>query len=242
MRRLSWFLVWAGLTVSSPAFGQADPLQQGRAALEKKDFARAIAAFTEAIRANPKDAKAYWAYKQNDELEKALADLTEALRLDPKDATAYSRRASIYCRRSDFDKAIADCNAALTINSKHAAAYAVRGTAYLHKNDLDRAISDLDAAIRVDPKQWLPSRGAAHAFQKQYDQAIAALSEAIRLDPKDAGSHCNRGACFRAKKDSPKPWQTLMRPFVLIPKTGTLAPVAPACSLIRASLPKLWLT
>jgi Flp pilus assembly protein TadD len=53
---------------------------------------QAIAAFTEAIRVNPKDAKAYsdrgWAYNDSD-LERALADLTEAVRLDRKGPVVY---------------------------------------------------------------------------------------------------------------------------------------------------------
>jgi Flp pilus assembly protein TadD len=98
MRRSTWLLVWVGLTIPVPVFAQSEAWKQGRAALEKKDFARAIAALTEAIRANPKDAKAYsdrgWAYKESGDLEKALGDLAEAVRLDPKETTALNNRAT----------------------------------------------------------------------------------------------------------------------------------------------------
>ena len=73
----------------------ADALKKGKACLEKKDFDAAIAAFTEAIRLDPKDAVAYSergrAYVEKGDLDKAIADCSEAIHLDPKLAKAYRR-------------------------------------------------------------------------------------------------------------------------------------------------------
>jgi tetratricopeptide (TPR) repeat protein len=81
------------LLLPSLALGESDPYQQGRQALEKKDYDEAIACFTKAIEAHPKHAASYRdrgdAFLQKSKYDKALADLNEAIRLDPKDAVAH---------------------------------------------------------------------------------------------------------------------------------------------------------
>ena len=74
----------------------ADPAKEaeerGRACLDKQDFDGAIAAFTQAVGLDPKDAKGYYlrglAYGNKGDHDKAIADFTKAIELDPKDASA----------------------------------------------------------------------------------------------------------------------------------------------------------
>ena len=63
-------------------------MQKGDYAYGKGDFHAAIAAYSEAIKLNPKIAGLYYnrsvAYWMQNEYKKVIADCSEAIRLDPK--------------------------------------------------------------------------------------------------------------------------------------------------------------
>ena len=79
------------LMLSGIACGE-DFSRQGQDALEKNEYHKAIAAFTNAIEANPKGSENYRgrgdAYLQINQIDRALADLDKALGLDPRDSAA----------------------------------------------------------------------------------------------------------------------------------------------------------
>ena len=59
------------------------------------------------------------AYGQKGEHDKAIADCTEAIRLDPKDAKAYCNRGVAYGSKGEYDKAIADFTEAIRLDPKY---------------------------------------------------------------------------------------------------------------------------
>jgi tetratricopeptide (TPR) repeat protein len=130
-----------------------DAFKKGTERLEKNDLAGAIAAFTEALRLNPNDAKALSsrgvAYDLNRDLDKALADYNEALRIDPKYATAYYNRGMTYGKKHDLDKAIADFTEAIRLKPQMAQAYFNRGMIYGEKGDKINAYEDLARAEKL---------------------------------------------------------------------------------------------
>ena len=67
--------------------------------------------------------------------DRAIADFTQAIRLDPNDTKAYTERGSAYNAKGDNDRAIADFTQALRLNSNDVAAYNNRGNAYYYKGD-----------------------------------------------------------------------------------------------------------
>jgi len=83
----------------------------------------------------------------------AIADYTEAIRLDPNNARAYNSRGWTYALKGDYDQAIEDANASLRIRPNDAPTLHTRGYAYAGKGDYDRAIADFEAALRIDPNQ-----------------------------------------------------------------------------------------
>ena len=67
------------------------------------------------------------------EYDKAIADFSEAIRLDPKDATAYYNRGIAWAGKNEYDKAIADYSEAIRLDPKDASAYINRGAAWSYK-------------------------------------------------------------------------------------------------------------
>lgn len=153
----------------------AEHLERGLAFDRMGDRERAIAELNEAIRLDPKCARAYphrgLAQFRKKEYDQAIADFTEALRFDPKSVITLVDRGAAYSKKGDFDRAIADCAAALQLDPKSSLAYAQRGCAYKGKGDYDHAIADCTEAIRFDPYN-------ARAF---YCRAIAWASKGERI-------------------------------------------------------------
>jgi tetratricopeptide (TPR) repeat protein len=166
---------------------------------------RAIADYDEAIRLDPKNAKAYYnrgaSYYDKGELDRAITDYGEAIRLDPKHADTYVNRGLAYDRKGEHDRAIADYDEAIRLGPKDAPTYYNRGLAYYRKGEHDRAIADYDEAIRLDPKDadTYVNRGVAYDSKGEFDRAITEFGEAIRLDAKKAKAYYNRGVAYVSK-------------------------------------------
>jgi tetratricopeptide (TPR) repeat protein len=117
--------------------------------------------------------------------DRAIADYTQAIRLDPDNARAYASRSGIYIAKGDYDRAIADCTQAIRIDANNAIAYGNRGSCYNAKGDYDRAIADCTQAIRLDPNNAIAygNRGNAYYNKKNYDRARSDWTKALQLDP-----------------------------------------------------------
>jgi tetratricopeptide (TPR) repeat protein len=120
--------------------------------------------------------------------DEAIADCTQALRLDPNNAYAayaYNNRGFAYWNKGQHDRAIQDYDQALHLDPNYAAAYNNRGNAYEDKGQYDRAIQDFDQALSLDPNYAAAysNRGVAYWGKGQYDRAVQDLGQAVRLDP-----------------------------------------------------------
>ena len=182
---MSKFNLWAAVStavlclpsIATSADSATEANQKGQAAQKKGESDAAIAAFTEKIRHDPKDADAFFgrgvAYEKKGEADKAIADYTEAIRLDPKLGNAYSNRGVVYEGKGDMEKALADYTEAIRLDPKSAIGYYNRGIAYAKKGDLDKAIADYTEAIRINPKLVLAYANRARAYEKKGEDAKA---------------------------------------------------------------------
>ena len=88
--------------------------------------------------------------------QKAIEDLTEAIRIDPKFAKAYYNRAYIYNELGEYQKSIEDytevIDKASPLDPIIGLVYASRGLAYGELGQKDKADSDRQRACELDSK------------------------------------------------------------------------------------------
>jgi tetratricopeptide (TPR) repeat protein len=226
MRHVAAILVVA--LVASTAVAQSkkasDYIKSGDDWFFKKDYDKAIADFTEAIRLEPKNARAYFnrgsvwkvkcdyayvdrgvARKAKGDYDKAIADFTEAIRLDPKLASGYVARGSVWLDKGNHNKAVADYTEVIRLEPKSARGYVSRGAAWAYKKEYDKAIGDFNEVIRLNPKDTmtLEFRGGVWEAKGDYDKANADFNEAVRLAPRSAFAYRRiawlRATCPNAK-------------------------------------------
>ena len=91
------------------------------------------------------------AWSAKGDYDKAIAAYDEAIRLNPRLAAAYTDRARAWLGKREWDKALADCDEAIRIDPKLPAAYLNRGDAWRGKGEFGRALADLNQAVALDP-------------------------------------------------------------------------------------------
>ena len=130
-------------------------------------------------------------YEKNRDYDKAIADYTEAIRLNPKHADAHYGRGTAYRRKGAYGEAIRDFTETVRLNPKHADAYYGRGIAYRHAGEYDKAIADYSEAIRLNPnsaqsgssKQYVVLAGAAYCCAGPDDSTGPAPGPQPIFDP-----------------------------------------------------------
>jgi tetratricopeptide (TPR) repeat protein len=183
---------------------------RGNCHFSNKNYTRAIADYTEAIRLNPQDMVAYYdrgrCYALNGDRSKALTDFAEAIRLNPKRAEAFIGRAEIYHDQQEYTKAITDCTEAIRLDGANRNGYKSRGDAHYALKEFDSAIADYSEVIRLDPNNAIgfQCRGLAHFAKMEIDKAIADYKSAVDLDPNNSELYSLRGYAYLARREFAK--------------------------------------
>lgn len=137
-------------------------IEEGRNFEQRKQYDRAIAAYSQVITMNPRIPQVYilrgmaYGRKQRPELTRAISDFNQAIRLDAQNAFAYAGRGIAYNRQGRVDQAIADLSKAIQLDPRLGPAYEARAMAYLRKRDYRKALQDVEKAkglgSRFSPK------------------------------------------------------------------------------------------
>jgi tetratricopeptide (TPR) repeat protein/tRNA A-37 threonylcarbamoyl transferase component Bud32 len=192
-------------------------LALGKLHANKKEWDKAEAAFTEAVRLNPECAEAYHrragCIYNAGKVKESLPDFDMAARLDPKNAETFKNRGLAYLRLLRIDEAMADLRHAQELDPDHpelyrkamSLAFAQRGYVKAQAKQTEEAIADMDEALRLDPTnaEVFDKRGSLHFNLKDFKEAVADFTEAIRLDPNQPAYFLHRGYAHEAlgKKD-----------------------------------------
>src|SRR5262249_43122706 len=102
--------------------------------------------------------------------DKAIAGFSEALKSDPDNVKILEARGVAYERKGQDDLAMADYNLALQKRPNYAAPYNSRGTIHFRRAALQSAIDDFTAAIKYEPKFLLPytNRARVETMNRDY--------------------------------------------------------------------------
>lgn len=88
--------------------------------------------------------------------DRAIKNYNQAIKLDPKMAKAYNNRGVAYVGKKEYDLAIADFTKVIELDPKHGKAYFNRSIAHWCKSDKEKARQDVQKAqelgITVDPE------------------------------------------------------------------------------------------
>ncbi len=118
------------------------------------------------------------------QFQKAIADFSEAMKLDPKNVLPYLRRREMYLELGDIDLAIADVTSVIALEPNDADYLAMRGDLYQQKGDHQSAIRDYTANIALDPKGvgWSARCWSRAVANIDLRPAIADCDKAIELN------------------------------------------------------------
>jgi Zn-dependent membrane protease YugP/Flp pilus assembly protein TadD len=189
------------------------------------EIAKAIAAYSQAIRVDPRLVVAYVnrgrAYSLIGRLDDALADLNNAIRLCPTSAEAYGFRGSVRRCRKEYDAALADYDEAVRLAGDRLPTLRVnRGDVWADRGDLDRAIQVYTEGMEHPESRSdaLCSRGLAWMLKGDLERALTDLEESVRLDPSSAIAYNNRGVALMRRGEFARAREDLQTAIRLLPQ------------------------
>ncbi|MCJ8282449.1 MAG: tetratricopeptide repeat protein [Rivularia sp. ALOHA_DT_140] len=186
---------------------------QGSMRMLQNDSSGAIAAYSQAIKLNPKDADAYIqrgnVRVNSGDLQGALADFNKSLSLQPSDTYAYLGRSFTHVKLQNKKSAIADVKQAISIAQNYAFPYLVLGVIHYNFGDTKKAVANINKASKLFAAQnnqayAYGSQGFSFRILNKYPAAINSFTKAIQISPKDAELYDMRGDAYIAKGDAQK--------------------------------------
>jgi len=115
--------------------------------------------------------------------EKAIAAFGQAIAADPKRTAAYEHRAHQYLLAKKYDLAIADATAVVAHRPGSWEAYMARANVHARKGDYQTAIGDTQRAARLAPQEATPweSRALYQYRAGQFEAAIESGRKALSI-------------------------------------------------------------
>lgn len=180
--------------------------KEGSAALEAKQYERAIHLFQESVRLNPDNADAWHdlgvAHLFLDQYDECLSNFLEAVKRNPKDARLWRSVGSAYSILKKYPDALASYQEAVGIDPQYALAWYDLGLTYDNMHDYEQAVRGFRQAVTLDPRYseaWY-KLGADLNVLGRYDESISALRRAVDINPDYADAWFFLGSTYDSMK------------------------------------------
>ena len=155
-----------------------------------------------------------FAYMDRGEYARAIADFTELLRFDNNRNISQDYRifTAIYMRGlansnlGNHEEAIADYSRSVDVIGESAAAFTARSIQYSLIRDFDRAMMDINRVMELTPNLPTPYilRCSIYTRKGEYDKALEDALYAVWLDPEHANGHRVLSIAYLAKGELEK--------------------------------------
>jgi len=89
----------------------------------------------------------------------AIAAYTEAIRRNPKDHILYSNRAAAYTKLGEFNYAVKDCDESLALNPTYVKSYIRKANLEHVTKQYHKAIETFDKALKLEPDNFEAKEG-----------------------------------------------------------------------------------
>jgi tetratricopeptide (TPR) repeat protein len=195
----------------------------GRALLDLKRPADALASFERAIALQPDLAEAHnergIALDNLGRAGEALASYDRALQIAPGLAAAHCNRGNVLQALNRYEEAVASYDQALALRPDIAEAYSNRGNALLRLKRHAEALASYARALtlRPDYAEAHSNRGAVLQEMGRYQEALESYDRAIALLPDYSGAHANRGLALHQLMRFDEAIASFQRAYEILP-------------------------
>lgn len=169
---------------------------------------KAIEAFREALKRDPKLAGAHFALgtlmAETGARAQAEGEFEAAAKLEPKDPRPYEAIGKLHADAGEFGQALTAYEKALAADPKYVSARIAVGDVHLHTKNFDQAAAAFTAAVEINPLAdgaWL-RLGLLEQERGRLDLAEQAYRKAIKVNPTQAFALNNLAAMLNARAGS----------------------------------------
>jgi len=159
-------------------------LEFGKSARDKKEYDKAISAFTTVIAKDPEHSFAYYlrstCYAEQRKYEEACANIDTAISIDPWYELFYTVRGEYLFHMRKYDEALSTLNKSIELDSTQEYAYCYRAQIYRKTGELRLALKNIIQASKLDPgrSDFYFIRGGIYQDLNQRDSAILFYTKA----------------------------------------------------------------
>jgi Tfp pilus assembly protein PilF len=214
---------------ANPAEKRARFVETGKRFLDKKDYARAILQFRNAIQVAPKDAEGHYelalAYLGLGGIQQAVGELNKAAQLDPKHLPTQLKLAELMAASNNkeiVEEARKRVEGVLVTTPDDAEALTTLALTNLRLGESQNAEQDLIKALRAAPTSLKSSMLLASVKLSQKDMAGAeqVMKDAVAKDPKSKDAAMALGWLYRLLRRNPEAEAQFQRAIQIDPKDG----------------------
>ena len=179
-------------------------LARGEAHFKLRDFERATADFTHAIRLDNKLDDAYFgrgmARGRGGEIDAGIADLGIYIKRNPKSSLAYTKRGIRYLWKGDVENAERDFRQALTLDPNNAEAHDDLGVILAQRGEYGAALTHFQATVGADPtyQKGFHNLALVHYLTGNPAVGLKRVDQALRLIPEARDSLLLKAAILEA--------------------------------------------